>query len=533
MKVLLVHPDSARNIGAEDPSVKFAEKKAYLPPLALITVAALLPQDWAFKLADLSFQKISDQDWDECDLVLVSGTIVQLKGIAEAVTEAKRRGKLVAVGGPGVFHFPQDILDAGADFAVKGEGELTIPILLDCLERKDYGRLIEVTGQADITKSPVPRFDLLERDSYIDLTMQFSRGCPFRCEFCDVTSIYGRSLRTKTPEQVLNELQALYDLNWRGQILFVDDNFVGAPLKAKALLKELIPWMDSHNRPFEFFTCTSLNLAGFPDIMNLMVRAGFTRALLGIETTDKGPLKISKKFHNAAMDADAACSKISRSGLQIIALLMVGFDGEEPGRDLRVIEFAERNDIPELIVTLVHAFPGTEMWDRLNGENRLLAADAYDSGDWKALQMNFIPKRPEMEIVREFVNIHKALYDPEKFWNRTFQHLTRMDPPPVKLPYRLPNAYECRMLLKLGMKWGVRSPLRWKFWRTGLTAVLRLTRERFALYVRACITLDRYVLFCRELTEQLEEKLAAEESQREAVMEKESEACSTRQGIRA
>jgi len=516
MNVLLIHPDSPRNIGVEDPSVKFAEKKAYLPPLALITVAALLPQDWTLKLADLSFQSIPEKDWDECDLVLVSGTIVQLKGVAEAVREAKRRGKLVAAGGPGVFHFPQDVLDAGADFAVKGEGELTVPVLLDCLERKDYGKIIEDTGQADITTSPVPRFDLLELDAYIDVTVQFSRGCPFRCEFCDVTAIYGRALRTKTPAQMLRELQVLYDLKWRGQILFVDDNFIGAPIRTKTFLKELIPWMEAHNRAFEFFTCTSLNLAGFPDIMNMMVRAGFSRVLLGIETTDKKPLKISKKFHNAAIDADEACSKINRAGLQIIALLMVGFDGEEPGRDLRVIEFAQRHNIPELIVTLVHAFPGTELWTRLKREGRLRTTDNYESGDWKALSMNFVPMRPEIQILQEFVNIHKVLYDPETFWNRAFHHLIQMGPPPMKLPYPLPNRYEWRMLLKLGVKWGLPSPLRRQFWRTGVKALFSVTRQRYALYVRACITLDRYVLACAELTEQLESMLSTLDSSRSA-----------------
>lgn len=492
VKVLLVNPPSRGNIGTDDRSVKMTGKKAYLPPLGLITVAALLPPDWSLDLVDCAFERITAQQWEECDLVLISGTIVQLDSILEMIGEAKRRGKIVVAGGPGIHHFHEEGLKAGADFIVKGEGELTVPLLLEALRQKDYGKVIESPGVADMTKSPIPRFDLLNRDAYVDLTVQFSRGCPFRCEFCDVTMLFGRAIRPKDPEQVLKELQRLYDLGWRRQVHFVDDNFVGTPIRSKAFLKQLIPWMEAHGRPFEFYTYASINLAGFPDLLDLMVRAGFTMVMLGIETTERETLKSAGKHQNAAVDLDEACSKIKRAGLEIVALTMMGFDGEAQGTDKRLIDFAERNSIPEVCVSLVHALVGTKLWTRLKSEGRLLGGEDRQLQEWHGLSLNFSPTRPIREIMEEFVHVHEVLYDPLHFLQRAYRHFEAMQPEPMPVPFRLPDLYELRILLLTIWRQGICYPTRKDYWRLSIKAFRRFSRNRFALFIRACVKMERY-----------------------------------------
>lgn len=505
LRVLLLHPNSPRNVGASDKSIKFIGKKAYVPPLGLITVAALLPQRWDMQLVDLTFQKVSSESWDAADLVIISGTILQYREIIDLIKEAKQRNKLVAVGGPGVFHFPQDALDAGADFVIKGEGEITVPLLLDAMSRPERGIILESNEPADMTQSPVPRFDLLDMSAYVEMTMQFSRGCPFRCEFCDVTLIFGRAIRTKKPQQIIRELEALYETGWRKHVWFIDDNFVGTPIRAKALLKEMIRWNESHNTPFEYFTFASVNLAGFPDVMDLMVKSNFTRVYLGIETTDKESLKVAKKFQNVATDIDEACRKINQAGLQIIALTMVGFDSELSHRDRRVIEFAQRNNIPEIDATLVYAFPGTSLWKRLKNEDRLINTNSLDVTDWKKLRMNFIPTRPVPEIIKEYVNIYETLYDPKSYLDRSYQHLAQMGPPPANIPFKIPDFFEISVLFKTSMRWGLFCKTRFQYWKLLAKLLLHFNRTRFSLFIRSCVVLERYLDMKEDLSNQLRE----------------------------
>ena len=505
MRVLLIYPDSPQNLGDRaDRSVRVAGKKAYVPPLGLITVAALMPRDWPMKLVDGSFQTATQEDWNETDLVVISGTIVQLAGIIETVREAKSKGKIVAVGGPGVYHFQEAALEAGADFVVRGEGEVTVPLLLEALRREEFGIVIESSEPADLTCSPLPRYDLLDLSAYVDLSVQFSRGCPFRCEFCDVTLMFGRSIRTKNPEQILRELQRIYDLGWRRQVHFVDDNFIGRPVRTKALLTELIAWNDSHPRPLEFYTYASVNLAANPEVMKLMVRAGFTMVMLGIETTDRDVLKNSRKFQNT-VDLEEACAKINEAGLEIMALIIIGFDGENSGRDRRVIDFAAKTRIPEVVVSLLHALNGTALWERLKREGRLIETDDGKLGDWHNLEMNFVPTRPRDQIFQEFVNIHKELYEPGYYLDRAFDHFARMDPSPFQGTFNMPDMYEMRILLTTLWKHGVVYPTRRKFWVLVFRAVKNMSQERFAHFIRAVVKMDRYVDRARMLERQMGE----------------------------
>jgi radical SAM superfamily enzyme YgiQ (UPF0313 family) len=490
VRVLLINTYSPANSGPECIGIRLAGKRSYMPPLGLLTVAALLPQHWPMQLVDLTFEKVSEAHWANSDLVLVSGTMIQFQSILDTIQEAKRRGKIVVVGGPAVFHFPDPALEAGADLVVRGEAEVTIPALLEHLAKREFKKLIENVAPADITQSPVPRFDLLNLDAYCDLTVQLSRGCPFQCEFCDVTLMFGREIRVKTPKQMIQELQALYELGWRRHIFFADDNFVGRPARTKAFLQELIPWMEDRGYPFEFSTFASVNLGKFTELQDLMVRAGFVRVWLGIETTDRVSLKISKKVHNAAVDIDAMCEAITRSGLQILALIMVGFDGEEPGRDRRVIDFVRRNNLAEVEVSLLQAFPGTRFWDRLKREGRLLATEADLIGDWNSLATNFVPTRPMADVFREFVRIYEAVFEPEDYLRRAYRHIEEMDPIPYEEPFKFPYVEELATIFRLTVRQGLMKPFRWTWWKLALKALLRFPNQRFAMFIRLCIILE-------------------------------------------
>ena len=353
MNVILTNPSYPQTFWSFDNVLKMTGKKALIPPLGLITVASLLPQDWKCKVIDLVFQEISEKDWAGADLVIVSGMIVQSRGILETIREGKKRGKKVLVGGPWAFHFPEDAITTGADIVVVGEAELVMPQVLKCLEKGISGVVIKACGPADLEAALPPRFDLLNIHAYVDMAIQFSRGCPFQRDFCDVTLMLGRRVRTKTPKQILEELSILYDLGWRRAVFFVDDNFIGNVAKTEELLEALIPWSEAHGRPLSFYTQASVNLATQPDALALMVKACFSQVFLGVETPDEDSLRASGKFQNVALDLDRACQTINQAGMMVIAGCIIGFDNETSGADGRLIDFAVRNQIPEMFVSLL------------------------------------------------------------------------------------------------------------------------------------------------------------------------------------
>ena len=506
MKVLLVNPNHPQTFWSFNRVLKMLGKKALMPPLGLLTVAAMLPPEWDLKFRDLTFQDISPEEWEECDLLFVSGMIVQHHGILQTIKEGKRRGKTVVVGGPWAFHFPEDALAAGADLAVKGEAELIMPRLLDSLERRESGQVITASGHADLENSPPPRFDLIDLNSYLDMALQFTRGCPFHCDFCDITLMLGRRVRTKTPRQIRQELQVLDDLGWRGNVFFVDDNFIGSPPKAKELLKELIPWMGSRGHPFDFFTQASVNLAADPELLDLMVKAGFTSVFLGIETTDVDSLIGAGKLQNATVDLDEACRRINRAGLQITAGCIMGFDQEKPGADQRLLDFAIRTRIPKLFVTLLQAGPGTGLWDRLAREGRLLPT-SYENLTNQTGLLNFVPTRPQEEIAEEFIRLYDRLYDPGFYLQQTLGHFLDMDPLKVKKPFSLPRLFEVRALLIMFFRQGVQYPSRRQFWKTLLTAAWKIP-ERLPFFLSLCVELEHYTEYRRTIARELRRQMA-------------------------
>lgn len=511
MRALLVNPAYPQTFWSFDRVLRLLGKKILDPPLGLLTMAAMLPPSWDLRLAELGVREISEEHWDWCDLVMITGLATQFSGLMDTIREARRRGKFVVVGGPLVFHFPEDALRSGADIVVRGEAESAIDRIVAAIARCESGLVIDAGVCHDLRESSVPRFDLLDLKQYAAMAVQFSRGCPFHCEFCDITLMFGREVRTKDPSQIVQELQKLYDLGWRREIFFVDDNFIGNPARTKRLLAELIPWMEAKHHPFDFHTQASINLAAHPDLMEMMTRAGFYKVFIGIETTDVASLRQTRKHQNAAVNLDDACSKINRAGLQIQAGCILGFDHEESGAGRRLIDFAVRNQIPEMFATLLTAGPGTDLWKRLDSEGRLLNTEMTDDTGSQTGLMNFVPTRPMKEIVEEFIELYDVLYDYGFYHERAFRHYESMGPYPVKKGFLPPYLSEIRAVAITMFRQGLLYPSRWNFWRYLLTGLMKFPK-RLPHFITACVVAEHYHDYRETVRTRLEEGLRLLES---------------------
>jgi len=505
MRVLLINPDFSKTFYSLEKVLRMLGRKAVHPPLGLITVAALLPQDWEFKLVDLTFQAITQQDWDTCDLALISGMNVQYQGIIETVREAKRQGKHVAVGGPAAFHAPQDVLRDGADIVVVGELESCIDRFVGALNLKESGVIISGETRPDLKSWPSPRFDLLDVDKYLTMGVQFSRGCPFQCEFCDVTHMLGRKVRTKSPGQIINELNMLGGLGWKENVFFVDDNFIGNRRDAKLLLNELISRNGSAGHHFDFNGQVSVNLAKDEELMDLMVDAGFYKVFVGIETDDRKSLEQTKKHQNSRTDLDKACRKIMSAGLQIEAGWIIGFDNEKPGADRRVIDFADRNHIPQVLVNFLQAPPGTDLWKRLVAEGR----DPFIASE-KATSLigliNYKTIRPVAQLTQEVINVYEGLYDPKSYYRRAFEEFSLMKPRRLKKPPRFPSLAQLRALLLTLGRQGILNPSRWTFWRYFFKGIWSFG-DRFEYFVHALILFEHHSDFRETIVKNIAKEL--------------------------
>ena len=326
MRALLIYPVFPQTFWSYDKILELVDRKVLLPPLGMLTVAAILPQDWEFKLVDRNIREVTAAEWDWAELVIFSAMIVQKQDLLEQIKEAKRRDKLVAVGGPYSTSLPDEPKGAGADFLILDEGEITLPMFVKAIEQGETSGILRATEKPDVTITPVPRYDLLELDAYDSMSVQFSRGCPFQCEFCDIIVLYGRKPRTKEPAQLLKELDYLYELGWRRSIFMVDDNFIGNKRNVKLLLKELKTWQEEHRYPFDFNTEASVDLAADPELMELMVQCNFNAVFLGIETPDESSLQITKKLQNTRSYLADTEDNMIRAGLRTMSGSIIGFD---------------------------------------------------------------------------------------------------------------------------------------------------------------------------------------------------------------
>jgi radical SAM superfamily enzyme YgiQ (UPF0313 family) len=461
MKALLIWPILPNSFWSYQATLDIAGLRATNPPLGLITIAAMLPQDWELRLVDRNVRFETDEEWDWCDIVIISAMIIQKQDFRQLIQRGVAKGKKVAVGGPFPTSVPQFALDAGAHYLVLDEGEYTIPMFLEALAQGDEQGIFRNFEKPDVTQTPMPRFDLLELDAYLAITLQFSRGCPFQCEFCDIINLYGRKPRTKMPEQMLAEFEAIYQMGWRRFVFVVDDNFIGNKRNAKVFLRALIPWMQERNYPFILLTEASLNLAEDDELVELMVQAGFRIVFMGIETPDVDSLAVAHKEQNTRQSLIESCHKLTEAGIQIMSGFILGFDGEKPGAGYRIQQFVEETGIPQAHLNLLQALPNTAMWQRLKQEGRL-----YEQMDGTASQtslMNFVPTRPIEEILTEFINAFWNLYEPMPYLKRTFRHFLRMKGhcPKIHTPI---TEKEIRLFLAICWRQGLVRSTRFRFW---------------------------------------------------------------------
>ncbi len=413
LKILLINPEIPNTFWSLKGALKFVSKKALLPPLGLLTVAAMLPESFEKKLIDMNTAALRDRDIEWADYVFVSAMVIQ-KNSARAVIERcnKLKAKVVA-GGPLFTAFPE--LIPNIDCLVLNEAEITLPDFLKDLANNCIKPVYKTDRKADIRNSPVPLWRLIDMNKYGLMGLQYSRGCPFNCDFCDVTNLLGRKVRTKTTRQIIDELEDLYVHKWRGEVFFVDDNFIG---KRQQLKKELLPaiinWMNKRNRPFAFNTQTSIDLVDDEELMTLMAEAGFDAVFIGIESPNDLSLAECSKTQNAGRDIVAAIKKIQRFGMQVQAGFIVGFDSDKPNVFDKLINLIQDSGVVTAMIGLLNAPPGTKLYQRLMKENRLSELSTGDNMD----SMNFIPKMNIHELLGGYQKVLNTVYSQKYFCKR-------------------------------------------------------------------------------------------------------------------
>ena len=482
MRTLFLYPEFPKTFWSYEKILELVNRKVLLPPLGLVTVAALLPQHWQMKLVDRNVREVTEAEWNWAELVVISGMIVQKSDMAAQIAKAKERGLPVAVGGPFASSTPDAPELNLVDFKVLDEGEITLPMFIEAIERGDTsGRFSSNGEKPDVTSTPVPRFDLLELDAYDSMSVQFSRGCPFQCEFCDIIVLYGRKPRTKNPEQLVAELQALYDLGWRRSIFLVDDNFIGNKRNAKLLLPAMRDWLSERGYPFSFATEASVDLAADDDLLQLMAECRFESVFLGIETPDEASLSVAGKHQNTRSSLEEAVDHITSYGIRVMAGFIIGFDGELAGAGDRIVRFVSLTGIPAAMMGMLQALPNTGLWHRLEKEGRLIQEKADAKGVNQTNLLNFVPTRPIREIANEYVQAFCELYEPNAYIDRVTHYYLKMGKPRWHSFYkseksdisRLPSLTDIRALSIVIWRQGVKRNTRFRFWKSLATIAMR------------------------------------------------------------
>lgn len=430
-RVLLVYPEFVPNsFWNYTDACKLVGAKYPAAPLGLITVAAMLPQHWEFKLVNCNTEVLELSDIDWADMVMTGGMLNQQPGCFRLIELCHEHNKPVVVGGPDVTSSPH--LYKSADFQVLGEAEDVIRDFVAAWERGDRsGVLTAEKFKIDVTKTPMPRFDLLKFDQYLYICVQYSRGCPFTCEFCDIIELYGRVPRAKTNAQMLAELDRLYELGYRGHVDFVDDNLIGNKKSLRTFLPLLKEWQKSHDYPFEFSTEASINLSDDDELLRMLKDANFWLIFIGIESPDAETLVQMRKKQNTRRNLAECVHKVYSYGIAVTAGFIVGFDSEKASIGDSMAAFIDDCTVPVAMVGLLYALPGTQLTRRLAAEGRLrnghdLVSDDYE-GDQCANGINFKPVRPLRDILTDYKRVLDTVYAPENFARRLEKLATMLD----------------------------------------------------------------------------------------------------------
>ncbi|MGC8604119.1 MAG: B12-binding domain-containing radical SAM protein [Desulfomonilaceae bacterium] len=424
MNTLLVYPSIPDTFWSFKHILKFIRKRAAHVPLGLLTVASMLPQNWSLKLIDMNVESLTDDDIKWADMVFIGAMVVQKESVKEVIKRAKQFDKILVAGGPLFTSTPEEFTEI--DTQVLNEAEITLPLYLEDLSRGSVQKIYTSEEKPDMSLTPLPKWDLINMSYYASMSIQYSRGCPFDCEFCDIVKLNGRRPRVKSNDQMLNEFETLYKKGWRGRCFIVDDNFIGNKAKVKSLLRELRGWQEKRKYPFSLFTEASVNLSEDQELMSLMTGAGFDSVFLGLETPAEECLAECGKRQNQCKDLVQAVKTIQRNGMEVMGGFIIGFDNDPPNIFERQISFIQSSGVVKAMIGLLNAIPGTRLYQRLQQEGRLLADCTGDNCDGS---LNFIPKKMDPETIRAgYQAVLDYIYSPKEYYKRVLEFLKEYKP---------------------------------------------------------------------------------------------------------
>ncbi len=456
MNVLLISPKTPDTFWSFSHILRIVGKRAAFPPLGLLTVAAMLPREWSLRVVDLNVRPLRDADLQWADAVFVSAMIVHEASVREVIARAAAHRKPIVAGGPlfttGAERFPE------ATSCVIGEAENVIDALVEDLARGTLQPRYESAERADVSKTPLPRWDLINVNHYVTLSVQASRGCPFDCEFCDITAVYGRVPRVKPPEQMIAELEAVLATGWRGGVFVVDDNFIGNRVKTKALLRALIEWRAARRINLRFTTEASINLVDDPELLDLMVQAGFATVFVGIESPQAESLNECRKVQNTKRDLVAAVRTIQNAGMEVMGGFIVGFDSDTPRIFEQQKRFIQEAGVATAMVGMLTALPGTRLFTRLTKEGRIVR---HTTGDNLDATPNFIPTLNLSLLTDGYRRLIRELYAPRAYYQRALNFLRQYTPAKRQ---SLPSIDDLSALLRTMWVLGVVRRGRRSFW---------------------------------------------------------------------
>ena len=480
-RALLVHPEfRTASFWNYRETCELVDARYPAAPLGLCTVAAMLPKDWEVKLVDRNVEEWKEEYLDWADFVLTGGMLPQQRDCLDLVRAAKKRGKTVLIGGPDPTSSPHLYMEAS--HLILGEAEVTMPKFLEDLKAGTTLQVYRDPRSANMHESPTPRFDLLKFDRYNHVGIQWCRGCPFTCEFCDIIELFGRVPRTKSHPQLLAELQKLYDLGYRGHVDLVDDNFIGNKKLAKEFLPELKNWLIERKWPFEFTTEASINIADDEELMQKMQDVGFFAIFVGIESPDEATLIAMKKRQNTGRSLAESVHTIYGHGMWVNAGFILGCDGEKGSVAKGIIDCIEDTAIPVNMAGMMFALPNTQLTRRLRKEGRL--PDTYDvvpddsDGDQCTAGLNFTPLRPRLDILRDYLEVIETTYAPKAYFGRVRKVSKLLDSAQRHYKPSLGKWWlELKGFFRMAKKLGLRKATRGQFWKTFLGSLIRNPRS--------------------------------------------------------
>lgn len=469
MKILLVSPRTPDTFWSFKHALRLVAKRASMPPLGLLTVAAMLPGDWELKLVDLNIENLQDVDLQWADYVFVGAMIVHQESVREIVARCTAACKTVIAGGP-LFTTGHESFPEIRHFVI-GEAEEIMPQLVEDLRRGCPQPFYRATRWPELTHVPIPRWDLLQQKYYVTMAVQFSRGCPFDCEFCDIVVMNGHRPRTKTPAQMIAELDSLRLRGWKDMVFIVDDNFIGNKRSTRELLLALIEWRQRTGAEMGFLTEASVNLADDPHLCALMIQAGFKKVFVGIETPSADALAECNKRQNSNRDLVDAIHVLQRAGFEVMGGFIVGFDSDKADIFKRQFEFIQRSGVATAMVGLLTALPQTRLWQRLKKEGRLETASSGNNTD---AVLNFKPSLGKEFLVNGYRELMEKLYEPRHYYARirTFLECHRPSGPRLRL-----SRADVKAFLKSFWVLGVWHRGRFSYWRLFWGTLLKRPRH--------------------------------------------------------